>query len=64
MTILLSTHVLETAEQVCDRVGILYRGQLVSEGTVEELRNQRGAGSLEDVFLQLTADDQSLPSDD
>ena len=64
MTILLSTHVLETAEQVCDRVGILYRGQLVSEGTVEELRSQRGAGSLEDVFLQLTADDATNPTDE
>jgi len=58
-TILLSTHVLETAEQVCDRVGILHRGHLVTEGSVEELRRQRGAGSLEDVFLELTTDDST-----
>ena len=55
-TVFLSTHVLEIAEQLCHRVGIVDRGQLVATGTLEELRQQaqREAYSLEDVFLQLT----------
>jgi ABC-2 type transport system ATP-binding protein len=53
-TILFSTHVLETAEQICHRVGILDRGRLLAEGTMAELRSQRGEGSLEDIFLRLT----------
>jgi ABC-2 type transport system ATP-binding protein len=55
-TVFLSTHVLEIAEQLCHRVGIIDRGQLVATGTLDELRQQarRDAGSLEDVFLQLT----------
>jgi ABC-2 type transport system ATP-binding protein len=56
-TVFLSTHVLEIAEQLCHRVGIIDRGQVVATGTLDELR-QRAAGeqavSLEDVFLQLT----------
>ncbi|MEQ1633474.1 MAG: ABC transporter ATP-binding protein [Planctomycetota bacterium] len=53
-TILFSTHVLSAAEQICHRVGILDRGHLRAEGTVAELRAQRGEGSLEDIFLRLT----------
>jgi ABC-2 type transport system ATP-binding protein len=54
--ILLSTHVLEIAEQMCDRLGIVNRGRLVAAGTLDELRRQaRAAGAtLEDVFLELT----------
>ena len=54
--ILFSTHVLDAAEQICTRVGILDRGALRAEGTVAQLRAQRGDRSLEDVFLQLTSD--------
>lgn len=54
-TIMLSTHVLEIAEQVCDRVGILAGGTLRAEGTVPELLARHGARSLEDVFLSTTA---------
>jgi ABC-2 type transport system ATP-binding protein len=54
--ILFSTHMLDAAEQLCSRVGILYRGQLVDEGPPRELRDQVGADSLEDLFLKLTAD--------
>jgi len=55
-TVLLSTHVLDTAEQICDRVGILAKGRLRAEGTVAELRAQHDDRSLEDVFLTLTDD--------
>jgi ABC-2 type transport system ATP-binding protein len=55
-TVFLSTHVLEIAEQLCQRVGIIDHGRLVATGTLDELRQQaqRDVYSLEDVFLQLT----------
>src|ERR1700716_43244 len=55
-TVFLSTHVLEIAEHLCHRVGIIDHGQLVATGTLDELRNQAHAEaySLEDVFLELT----------
>jgi ABC-2 type transport system ATP-binding protein len=55
-TVFLSTHVLEIAEQLCHRVGIIDRGQVIATGTLDELRQQsrREAQSLEDIFLQLT----------
>ncbi|MFT7535953.1 MAG: ABC-2 type transport system ATP-binding protein [Hyphomicrobiaceae bacterium] len=58
-TVLFSTHVLDTAEEICDRVGILAKGRLLAEGTVAELRAQHGNRTLEDVFLALTDDDVS-----
>ena len=56
-TVLFSTHVLDTAEEICDRVGILAKGQLRAEGTVAELRAQHSNQSLESVFLSLTDGD-------
>jgi ABC-2 type transport system ATP-binding protein len=53
-TVMLSTHVLDVAEQICDRVGILHRGTLCAEGTVTGLREQHGGRSLEDVFVRTT----------
>jgi ABC-2 type transport system ATP-binding protein len=55
-TVFLSTHVLEIAEQLCHRVGIIDHGRVVATGTLDELRDQAQseAYSLEDVFLQLT----------
>lgn len=55
--VLLSTHVLEVAERLCDRVAILHQGRLVAMGTIAELQAQsHTAGStLEDLFLSLTA---------
>lgn len=48
--IFFSTHVLEVAEKLCDRVAIIRGGKLVTAGTMEEVR---GDSSLEDVFLEL-----------
>jgi ABC-2 type transport system ATP-binding protein len=56
-TILFSTHVLETAEQICHRVGILAGGTLRAEGTVAELRSRHAEASLEDVFFHATTGD-------
>jgi ABC-2 type transport system ATP-binding protein len=56
-TILISTHMLDTAERLCDRVVILKRGQLIIEGTVAELKEKLQSSidvSLEDMFLELT----------
>jgi len=55
-TVLLSTHVLEIAEQMCHRVGIIQRGEIVATGSLAELRGQTRSdgGSLEEIFLQLT----------
>jgi len=53
--VFLSTHILEIAERMCDRIGILKQGELVAMGTMDELR-EMGAGEtdLEDIFLSLT----------
>ena len=50
-----STHVMEVAEKLCDRIGIIRKGKLVFVGTMAELRAQYGSEnqSLEDIFLQL-----------
>jgi ABC-2 type transport system ATP-binding protein len=57
-TVILTTHILEVAERIADRIGIIARGKLLAEGTLDELRASAGQGqsTLEDVFLQLTAD--------
>ncbi len=54
-TVFLSTHTLEVAEAICDRVAIIDRGEIATEGTVEELKalHTEGSGRLEDVFLAL-----------
>jgi ABC-2 type transport system ATP-binding protein len=53
-TVMLSTHGLELAEQICHRVGILAGGRLRAEGTVQALRAAADQASLEDVFLRAT----------
>ena len=55
-TVFLSTHLLDTAEKVCDRIGILDQGRLRAEGTMAELRGLGGEQSLEAIFLRLTGE--------
>ena len=54
--VFLSTHILEIAERMCDRIGIINKGELVAVGSMNELRSLGKAGevSLEDIFLGLT----------
>ena len=53
--VFLSTHILEIAERMCDRIGIINKGELIAVGTMEELRAMSaGEASLEDIFLSLT----------
>ncbi|MGX9217739.1 ABC transporter ATP-binding protein [Massilia varians] len=54
-TVILTTHILEVAERLAQRIGIIREGRLIAEGTLAELRERTSGGSLEDVFLQLTA---------
>ena len=56
-TVFLSTHSLDTAQEVCDRVGILFKGRLVALGRVDELLSGRGSSDLEEVFLQITQEE-------
>ncbi len=59
-TIILTTHILEVAERLADRIGIVDHGRLIAEGTLPELKSALGRGgsaTLEDVFLAATARD-------
>jgi ABC-2 type transport system ATP-binding protein len=60
--ILFSTHTMEVAEQLCDRVGILDRGVLRAEGSLGALRirSAAGDGTLEEVFLRLTEEEEGV----
>lgn len=59
-TVFFSTHVLEVAEKLCDRIAIINRGRLIAVGTLEELRNGKDE-SLETLFLELT-DTEGAPT--
>ena len=54
-TVIMTTHILEVAERMADRIGVIAGGRLIAEGTLDELRNRagRGGSSLEDTFLTL-----------
>jgi ABC-2 type transport system ATP-binding protein len=56
-TVIMTTHILEVAERMADRIGILAQGRLIAEGTLDELHRRTGktAASLEDTFLTLVA---------
>ena len=53
-TVFLSTHILELAEKLCTRVGIIDKGKLVAAGSIEELRNSAGE-NLEEIFVRLVS---------
>src|SRR6266446_5305008 len=52
-TVIMTTHILEVAERMADRIGVIASGRLIAQGTLEELRRKTGktATSLEDTFL-------------
>jgi ABC-2 type transport system ATP-binding protein len=66
-TVIMTTHILEVAERMAERIGVIARGRLVAEGTLDDLRRQAGhAGTrseatLEAVFLDLVAEAQQTP---
>ena len=55
-TVFFSTHVLEVAEKLCTRIGVIDNGSLKAVGTLDELRSGEKGASLEDLFLELTDD--------
>jgi ABC-2 type transport system ATP-binding protein len=61
-TVILTTHILEVAERIADRIGIIQAGRLLAEGTLAELRERAGEreGTLEDVFLELTGEAEAV----
>src|SRR5207237_4613040 len=52
-TVIMTTHILEVADRMADRIGVIAAGRLVAEGTLAELRQQNGHHSLEDMFIAL-----------
>jgi ABC-2 type transport system ATP-binding protein len=58
-TVFLSTHTLEVAEALCDRISIIQGGEIIASGTMEDLRAQAHAGGahLEEIFLKVTGGD-------
>ena len=60
-SVIMTTHILEVAERMAERIGVIARGRLIAEGSLEELRQTAGGGnsSLEEIFLDLVEDDNS-----
>ena len=58
-TVVMTTHILEVAERMAERIGVIAAGRLIAEGTLEELRHRAGRQntSLEDIFLTLVAEE-------
>ena len=63
-SILMSTHIMEQAQNLCTRIGIINKGRMVAEGTFEELQSIafNSGSSLEEIFLQLTEQQQNIES--
>jgi ABC-2 type transport system ATP-binding protein len=57
VTVFMSTHTLKIAEDICDRIGVIHKGQLIATGTTEDLQREAGVKNtdLEQVFLSLTS---------
>jgi len=57
-TVLMTTHILEVAERMAERIGVIASGRLIAEGTLDELRIKAGRRdkNLEDIFLTLVAE--------
>lgn len=52
--VIFSSHVLQLAEIICDRIGIISKGEIIAEGTIDELKERSHEETLEDIFLKLT----------
>ena len=60
-TVIMTTHILEVAERMAERIGVIAAGRLIAEGTLGELRQLagKGDGTLEDVFLDIVSDKEA-----
>ena len=61
-TVLFSTHVLEVAEQLCDKIAILKKGKLLFYGTIQELKGQQPESTLEEIYLSLAGRQEGVDS--
>jgi ABC-2 type transport system ATP-binding protein len=61
-SVIFSTHIMEVAQELCHRIGIINKGKLVACGTVQELQNlaHTSGATLENIFLKLTEQDESV----
>ncbi len=61
-TVIFSTHIMEIAQQMCDRIAIIHKGKIVAIGTMEELKAKASETdkTLEDIFLKITEQDESI----
>jgi ABC-2 type transport system ATP-binding protein len=58
--VLFSTHIMEVAENICTRIGIIYQGKIVAEGTIDQLKTGSKSETLEEVFLKLTNEENEV----
>lgn len=56
-TVFFSTHVLEIAEKICDRVCIINKGEIIAIGRIDEIKQKFNNGTLENIFLEITEDE-------
>ena len=59
-TVFLTTHILDMAQDIANRIGIINSGKIVAEGTVDELKEIAGRKDLEEVFIKLTGNEEKL----
>ena len=57
-TVIFSTHVMSEVEKLCDRIGIIHRGRILTEGTLGDLRARHGKQDLEDIFVEVVGEGQ------
>lgn len=64
-TVIMTTHILEVAERMADRIGVIAEGRLIAEGTLDELSKAAGdnGGNLEEIFLSLVAESSEQIAD-
>jgi ABC-2 type transport system ATP-binding protein len=55
-TIFLTTHLMDEADALCDRIGIMHKSKLIALGSPRELKEKAGASTLDEAFIQLTGD--------
>lgn len=65
-SVIMTTHILEVAERMAERIGVISKGRLIAEGTLDSLRTQTGekANSLEEIFLELVEDDNGIDEEE
>jgi len=56
-TVIFSTHVMSEAAKLCDHIGIIHGGNILEEGTLQELRARHGKEDLEDIFVEVVGEE-------